>query len=414
MKLNGSVLIIAFYYPPYPKVGSRRWVKFAKYLNRQNKSVFVLVAQMDVDKNSPWDKDAAEIEHLTTRLHFKYKLPYFKKHIPVSLFDKVRWKCSQWLNKFSTSVNGNPSDTSEKFAPAFLEAARKIILEKKVTTVIFTASPNHLAYYISTLKNEFKEIKFLFDLRDYWVDWMQHLEADKIEFEKKMERQTILLSDRIISPAEKIIKTLKMRYPEKAEQMSVLPHAFDEDDFLEVLKDTSVTKKHDEITLVYAGTMYNNMQDNMAVLAKLLGDNKRVRLLFYTFTDDYKDYFSNEIINGRVEYIKPLPVKEFLLKVNREADGLFYMRSSLNDDNNFLSSKFFDFLPLKKPIIYLGGKGDALKFIEQNKIGFHLDKDISGSFEKYLKQSRIEMQEFDFEKYSFNEVTKQLIQVIEN
>ena len=97
--MQKSVLIVAFYYPPYPKVGSRRWVKFAKYLNRHKTNIHVLAAQMDVDKKSPWDDDAKEIEHLTTRIHFKYWVPYYKRELPVSFFSKIKWQISKKLEK---------------------------------------------------------------------------------------------------------------------------------------------------------------------------------------------------------------------------------------------------------------------------------------------------------------------------
>ena len=404
----GPALIISFYYPPYPKVGSRRWVKFAKYLNRHQKEVYVLAAQMDVDKNSPWDDDAKEVEHLTTRLHFKYSAPYYKRHTPQSIGAKVRWHFSKWKHQLAKTkaVPGNVADASEKYAPEFLKAAKKIIEQKNISTVIFTASPNHLAYHISTLKKEYPKVKFIFDLRDYWSDWMPHLDKAQYEYESNLEEQTIRNSDIILSPAKKILNTLKLRYPEKAPVMKVLPHAFDNDDFTSITRDTAPGKASGFIQLVYAGTMYDNMEDNMFLLSELLSQNPKVYLTFYTFTQDYKELFVN--VNERVNYVKPLPVKEFTVKMQQEADAMLYMRSTLNDDNNFLSSKFFDFLPLKKPIVYLGNEGDALEFITNEKIGFHLSKTSIHHIESLINETNKTIHQFNVSGYSFDAVTKQL------
>lgn len=406
--VSGPALIISFYYPPYPKVGSRRWVKFAKYLNRHRKEVYVLAAQMDVDKKSPWDDDAKEVEHLTTRLHFKYSAPYYKTHTPSSVGSKVRWHLSKWQHQSTKTkaLPGNPSDISEVYAPEFLKAAKKIIEEKYITTVIFTASPNHLAYHISTLKKEYPKVKFIFDLRDYWSDWMLHLDKPQYEYERHLEEQTIQNSDIIFSPAKKILDTLKLRYVEKAPYMKLLLHAFDNDDFTNATKNSIIRKDADNIHLVYAGTMYENMESNMVLLSELLAQNPKVRLTFYTFTQDYKEFFAN--LSERVNYVKPLPVKEFTVKMQQEADALLYMRSTLNDDNNFLSSKFFDFLPLKKPIAYLGSEGDALEFLTNEKIGFHLNKTSIHHIEELIIETNQTIHQFNVSEHSFDAVTKQL------
>lgn len=415
MKEINPILIITFYYPPYPKVGGRRWVKFAKYLFRNNKPVFVLAANMDVDKKSPWDTDASEIEHLTTRLHFKYNLPYFKKKLPTSFLSKIRWQLSKYLSNTTKKKNlGNPNDESEKYAKDFIKATKKIIFTKKIETVIFTASPNHLAYHISNLKREFNHIRFIFDLRDYWTDWMKHLSQLDLNYEKKLEEKTILNSDIIFTPAKKITETLKERYKQKSLAIKVLSHGFDSDDFLDLSKIEYSQKKTEKIHLIYAGSMYDNMEDNMKILVNLLIKNNQINISFYTYTEDYKNYFIHNLIKDRVTYYKPLSIREFILKAKNDADGLLYMRSILSDDSDFLSSKFFDFLPLRKPIIYLGNRGDALNFIEKEKIGFHLNDESISDFQKNLNTINKNLNNFDITQYSFSELTKQLITEIEN
>lgn len=412
--MQKSVLIVAFYYPPYPKVGSRRWVKFAKYLNRHNTNIHVLAAQMDVDKKSPWDDDAKEIEHLTTRIHFKYRVPYYKRELPVSFFSKIKWQISKKLESDQKKALGNPSDGSERYAPDFLRAIEKIIQDKKITTIIFTASPNHLAYHISTLKEKYKSIKFIFDLRDYWSDWMKHLDVKALGYEEELERITILNSDIIISPAKRILDTLKEKYPQKKHQMKLISHAYDNDDFINITVNYDHKKNKDGIYLIYAGSMYENMEGNMKLLANLLHSNKNIFIKFYTFTEDYKSFFNHEAINKRVTYLKPLPIKEFTEKMNSEADALIYMRSTLDNDSNFLSSKFFDFLPSKKPIVYLGNKGDALDLIEKENLGFHLNTDTLANFKKLLSETKERIKRSDITKYSFDAVTHLLEAEIEN
>jgi hypothetical protein len=408
-----SILLITFYYPPYPKVGSRRWVKFAKYLYREKKDIHILTVRINADKKSPWDEDAAEIEHITSRIHFKSKVPYYKRKLPDSLASRVKWHGSKLFNsikKVRPSL-GCPLDDSEIYAKKFISRAKEIILQKNIATVIFTGSPFHLAYHISELKNDFPSVRFIFDLRDYWADWMGHLNASQLQYEIELERKTITNSDLILCPAQKIIDTLKEKYPEKRDFFYLLPHAYDEDDFSDITN-TVTLKKDGDITLVYGGTMYPQMDENMHLLATLLKENKHIILKFYTFTKDYSNFFSDEEIKSRVTYVSPLPMKEFVKTVIGEADGMLYMRSKLSNDNNFLSSKFFDFLPLKKPVIYLGEEGDASKFIVANKIGFHLESANLPGFEKELEASKEKLKGFDSSQYSFSHLSRELIAYI--
>jgi len=156
------------------------------------------------------------------------------------------------------------------------------------------------------------------------------------------------------------------------------------------------------------------MQANMQLLVELLSVNPGIDLTFYTFTNDYQGIFLKLIGEGRVTYKKPLHIKEFTNVVQGSADALLYMRSDLNDDNNFLSSKFFDFLPFKKPIIYLGKKGDASDFIEHSKIGFHLNKEMVSNFNEQLRRSAEEALHFNNDQFSFKNVTQQLAALIES
>lgn len=388
-------------------------MKFAKYLKRHGKEVYVLAARMNVDKQSPWDDDAREVEHLTSRLHFTYKVPYYKRTTASSLTSRLKWHASKWYHRLGKEKQstGNPADTSEVYAPAFLKKAKELIGQKKIATVVFTASPNHLAYHLSSLKKEYPQVKFIFDLRDYWSDWMTHLDAGRQAYEAGLEKETILNSDLIYSPAKRILDTLKQRYPEKAASMKLLPHAFDQDDFREQTGHASAPAQG-VTRLVYAGTMYDHMEDNMRLLVRLLNSDPSVELTFYTFTEDYREFFKEH--PGRVHYLKPLPVKEFTLRMQQEADAMLYMRSTMSDDSNFLSSKFFDFLPLKIPIIYLGNEGDALDFIRSENIGFHLNPDTMGQVRAMIRETAIALQQFSTEPYSFESVTRQLEQDIES
>jgi hypothetical protein len=406
-----SILIVSFYFPPYPKVGARRWAKFAKYLVRAGYPVRVLAATMDVDKESPWDADAAQIEDKVTRLRFQYKVPYFKRTYPRSPGTKVRWHLSRYVSKLAGHLGaGNPADRTEIYAKDFLMNCEKIISRYRITTLIFTASPNHLSYHISTLKKKYPHIKFIFDLRDYWTDWLNHLPPRQYRFEQMMEAETISNADIILSPAKKIIETLQNRYHLKKDSMHVISHAYDPDDF-ELRGETVPKNKDGVVRLVYAGTLYPELDNEMRLLVEVLKKYPEIKVTFYSFTKDYAAIFDS--VRNQVEYKSPVGLHLFNKIALSEYSGLLYLRGSKDNDRHFFSTKFYDYLPLRLPVVYLGPAGDVSEFIERNKIGFHLIS-VNQDLSVLIVESSMKIKKFQTEKYSFSQVAKALTDIIEN
>lgn len=411
--MASSILIVSFYYPPYPKVGSRRWVKFAKYLHRKGKKIRVLAAQMDVDSFSPWDADAREIEHLTTRIHLKYNAPYYKTTLPGNVFSKVRWLASLKLDRLSLKFNkGNPNDQSQKYAPAFLESIRAAVEKEKTDTLIFTANPFHLACHISTLKKEYPHIKFVFDLRDYWSDRTKHLANKIFEYEKKCEAATISNADVILTPADKISSLLKKRYTEKAPAIFTIPHSFDEDDSAGI--QPGEKQADGKINLVYAGTLYDHMEANFEVLRQLLAENDNVFLSIYSPVKRYGEYFAGTALESRVAYHNQVPLQQLVKIIAESAAGWIYMFNNNNDDCDFFTTKYFDYLPSRQPVIYIGKEGMASKHIVDNGIGIHLKLNNTANFEQALAQLAHGIRSYDFKQFSFNNSTDKLIAILES
>ena len=86
---NVNVLLISFYFPPYNRVGGRRWAKHCKYLKREGFNINVLCKNFE-NSTSSWDKDTFEYKKSITRIKLQeIKTPYFKKELPKTILSKI-------------------------------------------------------------------------------------------------------------------------------------------------------------------------------------------------------------------------------------------------------------------------------------------------------------------------------------
>jgi hypothetical protein len=71
------------------------------------------------------------------------------------------------------------------------------------------------------------------------------------------------------------------------------------------------------------------------------------------------------------------------------SQGLIILLSEDNQD--FHTTKFYDFLPLGKPYLYIGPKGKVLKTIEDNNLGCSLEQYNSNSLTSYNPEKALQL-----------------------
>lgn len=116
LKLN--TLFICFYFPPFNRVGSRRWAKHIKYFNKNNQLFHVLAGGFK--GASSWDEDVIEFENKITRIPVEIFYPYYKQQLPSHLFEKIKWKINQKYHQFKgKNYAGNYWDDSRTYRDVF-------------------------------------------------------------------------------------------------------------------------------------------------------------------------------------------------------------------------------------------------------------------------------------------------------
>lgn len=358
-----NILIVSFYFPPYDKVGGRRWAKHYKYLRKEGINAFVLTGNFK--GVSPWDKDIAAWQDAIVRIGHRMKQrPYHLQTLPRNIVEKVRWKLS-YLNweKKKKNLEGNYNDLSRGSETLYLDKAREIIRAREISTVILSVGPFSYASILPELKKEFPNVKFVLDYRDYWEDGLSGLTSAQAGFEKKLQEKVLASVDLVLSPNEE----MQAYYAEKMKANSYcLPHCYDEED---IRTDENTGDHSDsELSLIYGGAFYNGIEESIAnikSLIDLLSETKKVKAEFYVSIRGFEAELSHPAITRHGfmdshDYFKKVKQSDYailILPPNRV---------------NAMSSKFYELLALRKPILYFGGKGAVSDFLTRHGLGFHI------------------------------------------
>lgn len=375
--MKKNILIISYVFPPYPGIGGRRWAKFAKYLHRAGYNVYVIAAKNPFKMVSTFTDDIKELpkENL---YYLPAKYPTILLKQPKTLWEKMQYHF--WIRVLPFFTKGNYYDRSIFWKKQLHQTIRKITEEKNIDAIIVSGPPFNLVYETIKLKEHFSTIEFIVDYRDEWTFNDVHgfgIISDKrkqVEFDK--EKYVCENADKIISPSELIIDYLINRYNLSCEKTNVVEHAYDKDDFVffHLAKSTIDLNK---IQFAFYGGMYDGFDKFLNLLwesVEYIRQNDKKKLdnfWIYLYINGEKKIYNDilsKISNLTVIYsLNPNELFRKLVDVNY----IFYVPDYKRGSNQF-STKFYEMLYMRKPILFFGQNGKVSQFIEKNKMGICL------------------------------------------
>jgi hypothetical protein len=397
------ILLISYTFPPYPGVGGRRWAKFAKYLAKANYTVHVIFARNPYRNTSFYTSD---VQHDRIKLYaFRSFCPTILQNIqPGTLFEKIEYKF--WMKLLPLFVKGFVYDKAIFDKKKVLSLAKIIIKANNIKNIITTGAPFRLNYYSLELKKEFKDIYLINDFRDPWTWGNQYskLNTERKNFELFMLHQVIEQSDLITVPVEPMKKYLVENNPAYAGKVHVLPHAFDEDE---------IVVKHEyrknSFRCVFFGTMYSGIEDYFETLCDVVAKNKgKITLDIFPDIIRYNNIIEKNKVNEWVKYHKPLSGISLFETLSQYDYVVFIYPYYVKD---YLSTKFYEVIKAKIPIIYIGEQGIASEYISSNKLGLHFNaKKLSVDFQDFIDE-KLEWEyndQYNVDEFSFTQITKKL------
>jgi glycosyltransferase involved in cell wall biosynthesis len=363
-----SILIVNYYFPPFHRVGGRRWAKFAKYLFRSGWDVHVVAGDFP-GSVSPWDKDTELYRDRIHRVTRKpLPLPFFKQKLPTNPIEKIRWKLSQWFFEFYTKKNyvGDYTDPSYLDGPAFAVAVRNVLTANpQIKNVVVSVGPYYYAMDVLKLKRDFTEINFVLDFRDVWMDW-PGLSKKQIKVLSEFKSELHQLPDYFTTVSDILTDFLKLNYTQKS---ITIPHAIDEDDFIEL---PTLEPEPNKLLFVYGGDLYHGIEHRLTLLDELLkllnAKGYQAEAVFYS---DPRKHPQN--IWAHLRFEKSTLLDEFFQKV-LIADFALVVRGDVTV--NQFTTKIFELVKLKRPILIIDKDQPELRFIKSKGLGLGLTHKI--------------------------------------
>jgi hypothetical protein len=407
--MSRSILLISYFFPPFPDIGGRRWAKFSKYLSRNGVHVHVVCAKNPFKNESLWNADVVRDPNIKI-YPVKGTYPVILEKVPKTIFEKIKYRAS--LALVSVLSKGSPYDRSLFWNRHMRKKAGVLIREKSIRTVIVSSAPFHTAYEATLLKRHHRA-KVVCDLRDPWTwgtGWgFNQLSSKRSDYELKLQDHTVLNADLVLSPVEVMSEHLRNRYPEAVKRIKTLPHGYDPDEIVE----KSVYREK-SFRLVLYGTLYKGIEAYIANLATVVRDlGGRMTIDIFTDSNKYSGMWSENGCEQWVNYYRPLSGKALFQKLT--VYDYVLMIHPLFGVNN-LSTKFYEVVACRIPIIYIGEEGSTAAFIVDNQLGTHLDlagletrlPQIVDGTEKLVYNAK-----FDVSGFSYPQITLQLIRILE-
>ena len=407
-------MIVCWDFPPHDAIGGRRWAKIAKSLIKLGYTVSVITSEVNLSKKKlAWisEKEFEKIHlyYLSNHLLAKWLVDY---HSP---FKFLKIRAAQFL--LSTFFKGTIFDRAIGIENRFSRLATGIIQKREIGMVFVTGAPFNLVYYTSKLKNTFPELKIVSDYRDPWINaqnyGMKNLSPAKMKDEQAKQNYVFEHADYVTAPNVFLLQEIKDTYTGTKEIISKfveLPHAFDPDDVVQVLNTSKDSKK---IKIVYGGTLYLGIDryleliNRMVMYMKTSFKDKQLEIVFYTNESDKFAFFSENA--DCVKFSKAVGDKIF--EEIATADFILILLSEHN--KNYVTSKYLEFLPYKKPYLYVGPEGFVSAKIEQEGFGYYLrePEDIATILLENDKQPFTESVK-NLEQYTFDAITTKLLNTI--
>lgn len=355
-----NILLIAYYYPPIKSGGSVRPEKMAKYLSKFGHNVTILTQSY---KRTDFGQE---------NMIRIYDVSHNKDRKGIN---RIKWL---FLRSFTEILNlfGIYYSIYSLWKRNVIKYEKKII-DKVNPDIIITTYPPVETLEIGLLFSKKYKIPLISDFRDGII--FEPIEKKRIKKHKcirrkyeEIERKAAVQSGAIITIANPITDYFKKMYNTKS--MTILT-GFDPDDFENFPLDIKLD--HSKFNIVFTGGFslaekFNRVDyffESIRILIKKDPELiKRIRIhLIGDYTkkelNQLKDLIDKDIIvcHGFVE-------RKIALAFQKEADILLII--TLPDRKSSTSTKIFEYIYSKKPILGLTHKTVLADIIEDTKTGW--------------------------------------------
>jgi hypothetical protein len=208
-------------------------------------------------------------------------------------------------------------------------------------------------------------------------------------------------------PSDDMLRFLKTRYSDQKDKIVLLPHFFDP---AEILVKPKVI--HSKVRFVMYGNIYETIDHYIDKTIELFSRYPD-EITLDIYTD--KLFHSERFRNAGLTNVKFFPQLNPKLLFDRfeNYDYVLLLNPAYNKNN--ISTKFYEIIYSRTPIVMLGDYGLGAEFVVSNNLGIFADLATADfEFEKIVKgQSQLKYNyDFNVDNYTLRNVTLQIIKIL--
>ncbi len=390
-KLQKSILLICYSFPPNKGIGGRRWAKFAKHLANDGYDVHVICKKPEKNEASEWTSDAAASNIFTYPLAARY--PKILTSVPHTFFQKLEYRI--WLLLFKFLSHGTFPERTFFWKKQVLKKADELIHQKKIKNVVATVPPFRIGYYASFLKDKFPDLNFILDYRDPWTDnktfhGFMNLSEKRFQHELEMELNTLKRANCVLTANEQMTSWLKEKLKDSSKKFVTLPNGYDKDD-IHILENKR--KENRELfRFIYAGTFYSNVE---YILLPFLDTIQKLEAAHTDFTKHYVFDFYGEMdpkmknlftrYNLKSVHLHPPVRLKAIQNLIQQSD--YCLMFAAHDHSFAFNTKFYEYLANRKPIVIFSKEGEVPNFLVKNQLGVAIEyENFEANFSDFLQK----------------------------
>jgi len=262
-----------------------------------------------------------------------------------------------------------------------LKMANSILkLGLEVPSVILASGPQFNSFITGYFLARTFRAKLVLDYRDEWslcpFEWVE-----KSKFDQIVERYLCSKADKIIFTTQSHLQNHQSHFGNVAiDKRIVLANGYDESDLASCMVSNTENKY---FTLSFIGVLGDHSlpKEFISALGVLLESNPQLKKVLRVQFIGNKSAQAESILNN-FKFQKNIKIIGHVAKIEAlnlmsESDALLVLAGKGMKD--YIPGKLFDYLSLKKPILYFGEQGEASAIVDSLEAGFSIsDGDLQG------------------------------------
>ena len=399
------ICVIAFKFAPYPGVGANRWNNLCEEFTVLGHSVHVISSDWSIYKSSQPKQISSAIELNQVPLNiFQNIFFWLEKNAGLKIFAvALNFIWLKWLGQDEASLSKN----------SIFNFFEKLHEKEKFDVVITTCSPFSLCEVSKKIKDKYQDITSIIDLRDPY--WNTSHDTPQGFFDNRAKRKLSggILNANYVTTVSKHLQELysdifsinnvvSIRNGFGRREIENLPAS-------ESSCDQLVQKS--KTTIIHSGSVTNGRSIPLLIIASEISkiaeeQNRQVEIILQGYikkSDAQKiqkfknDFFSLTIIPPQTKILSLVETSKCDLCLHLNAKQTPYA----------LSTKIFEYLAMRKPIISInfGGEIDTMLTGIKSALSINLIKRPVDKYEHELRtflSSQISDKTYDVFQFSYS------------